>query len=33
MASTIPVLPLEPRWSTTSAGVRNRTPGLTVQPR
>ncbi|CAM5335251.1 putative protein OS=Streptomyces griseomycini OX=66895 GN=FHS37_003509 PE=4 SV=1 [Streptomyces griseomycini] len=29
----IPVFPSAPRWSTISAGVRSRTPGLTVHPR
>ncbi|OEV21913.1 hypothetical protein AN221_02870 [Streptomyces nanshensis] len=31
--SMMPVVPLAPRWSTTSARVRSRTSGLTVQPR
>jgi hypothetical protein len=31
--SMMPVIPLEPRYSTTSAKVRSRTPGLNVQPR
>ncbi|MEU2516776.1 hypothetical protein, partial [Streptomyces syringium] len=31
--SMMPVFPPAPRWSTTSARVRNRTPGLMVQPR
>lgn len=31
--STIPVCPLEPRCSMTSARVRSRTPGAAVQPR
>lgn len=31
--SMIPVCPLAPRWSMTSASVRSRMPGATVQPR
>ncbi|KUJ53805.1 hypothetical protein ADL25_07675 [Streptomyces sp. NRRL F-5122] len=33
LSSVIPVLPMAPKWSRPFAGVRNRTPGATVQSR